>query len=418
MPGHTRSIYSRRQRLGPARFDNPLADFLDWLPNYVNQFQQNQLALGRQQLADKRYEDTLQRQRMMDDFSIARATGDQNVIAGVLRKYGRSDEASSLEASAKTFSDITGDYSDIVNMSTEETYSQLDRIKELRDRSASLISQYASDNSGRGTSLRNMNKDLTSMINNIESTAGSFRPLKDFTATDQSMFNSLGKAKNTAQERLDELEPQMLQLITRFQGDEERAKRDKGYQQIQSSILLERDKMSRYDQRMLNIQSKYRYPELADKTPISSEETDFVVDNDDLILKNPDLAEKLQVWLDNPDNKDNYNIFKSAADELLSIDKEQGAGVESETEAVKDGGQYVTSGLYGTGRDVPIGDKIIERLVRGIGDVASGLPLPIPGGPIFGQDAPIEDSPASSLEVVSPTQISDQQALNLLQNFK
>ena len=57
MPGHTRSIYSRRQRLGPARFDNPLADFLDALPGYVNQFQQNQLALGKQQLAEKRYEE-------------------------------------------------------------------------------------------------------------------------------------------------------------------------------------------------------------------------------------------------------------------------------------------------------------------------------------------------------------------------
>jgi hypothetical protein len=58
MPGHTRSIYSRQQRLGPARFDNPLADFLDRLPDYFNDYQRNQLALERQQLADKRYEDS------------------------------------------------------------------------------------------------------------------------------------------------------------------------------------------------------------------------------------------------------------------------------------------------------------------------------------------------------------------------
>jgi hypothetical protein len=58
MPGHTRSIYSRRQRLGPSRFDNPLADFLDRLPDYFNDYQRNQLALERQQLADKRYEDS------------------------------------------------------------------------------------------------------------------------------------------------------------------------------------------------------------------------------------------------------------------------------------------------------------------------------------------------------------------------
>ena len=66
MPGHTRSIYSRRQRLGPARFDNPLADFLDRLPDYFNQYQQMELARDRQRLADKRYEDQQKRQALLD----------------------------------------------------------------------------------------------------------------------------------------------------------------------------------------------------------------------------------------------------------------------------------------------------------------------------------------------------------------
>jgi hypothetical protein len=43
--------------MAPGQYDNPLADFLDNLPGYVNQFQRNQLELGKQQLADKRYED-------------------------------------------------------------------------------------------------------------------------------------------------------------------------------------------------------------------------------------------------------------------------------------------------------------------------------------------------------------------------
>ena len=169
---------------------------------------------------------------------------------------------------------------------------------------------------------------------------------------------------------------------------------------------------------MSNIQSKYRSPELADETMTFSEETDFVVDNDDLILSNPDLAEKLQVWLDDPDNKENYDIFKSAADDLLSIEKEQDKINNSETEVIKNDRQYATSGLYGEGRDVPIGDKVIEGLLSGIKDVAKGLPLPIPGGPIFGEGAPEEDSPASSLRTVGPTQINDQQALDILENFK
>lgn len=57
MANGPRSIYSRRQRMGPAQYDNPLADFLDRLPDYFNQYQQNQLALGRQQLQEKRYEE-------------------------------------------------------------------------------------------------------------------------------------------------------------------------------------------------------------------------------------------------------------------------------------------------------------------------------------------------------------------------
>ena len=38
-------------------YDNPLADFLNAIPGYVNQYQQNQLQLQRQELADKRYDD-------------------------------------------------------------------------------------------------------------------------------------------------------------------------------------------------------------------------------------------------------------------------------------------------------------------------------------------------------------------------
>ena len=58
MANGPRSIYSRRQRLGPASYETPLADFLDRLPDYFNDYQRNQLALERQQLADKRYEDS------------------------------------------------------------------------------------------------------------------------------------------------------------------------------------------------------------------------------------------------------------------------------------------------------------------------------------------------------------------------
>ena len=75
MANGPRSIYSRRQRLGPARYDNPLADFLDNLPGYVNQFQQNQLALERQQLAEKRYEEDRAYRKRQEE----RAVEQQNI---------------------------------------------------------------------------------------------------------------------------------------------------------------------------------------------------------------------------------------------------------------------------------------------------------------------------------------------------
>ena len=45
-----RSIYSSRQSMPSGTYDTPLADFLDAIPGYINQYQQNQLQL-------KRYED-------------------------------------------------------------------------------------------------------------------------------------------------------------------------------------------------------------------------------------------------------------------------------------------------------------------------------------------------------------------------
>lgn len=51
-----RTIYSADQA-SPSTYDTTLADFLDRIPQLVGQYQQNQLQLDRQKLADKRYED-------------------------------------------------------------------------------------------------------------------------------------------------------------------------------------------------------------------------------------------------------------------------------------------------------------------------------------------------------------------------
>tara|TARA_A100001391_G_scaffold44130_1_gene25703 strand:- start:5579 stop:6613 length:1035 start_codon:yes stop_codon:yes gene_type:complete len=140
VPGHTRSIYSRRQRLGPARFDNPLADFLDRLPDYFNDYQRNQLALGRQQLAEKKYEDQQERQRSLDeDAKNQRELANDLRIAGILDgeaqiKFLKSSKAprlsqiaSDLEAKQNNFNDFFSsiqlnlDDDDVINKLNEES---------------------------------------------------------------------------------------------------------------------------------------------------------------------------------------------------------------------------------------------------------------------------------------------------------
>ena len=61
-----RSIYSARQS-SPSTYDTSFADFLDSIPQLVGQYQQNKLALEKQELADKRYEDSVARQTALDE---------------------------------------------------------------------------------------------------------------------------------------------------------------------------------------------------------------------------------------------------------------------------------------------------------------------------------------------------------------
>ena len=77
MANGIRTIYSPRQRMAPGQYESPLADFLDNLPGYISQFQQNQLALGQQQLEDKRYEDAVARQARLDALGEQRYTAEQ-----------------------------------------------------------------------------------------------------------------------------------------------------------------------------------------------------------------------------------------------------------------------------------------------------------------------------------------------------
>ena len=70
MANGIRTIYSPRQRMAPGQYETPFADFLDRLPDYVNQFQKNQLALGQQQLQAKRYADAQEQRELTNELNV------------------------------------------------------------------------------------------------------------------------------------------------------------------------------------------------------------------------------------------------------------------------------------------------------------------------------------------------------------
>ena len=65
-----RSIYSRRQSMPAGTYDTPLADFLDALPQYINQYQQNQLRM-------KQYEDTIKQREYNNELNLYRLLPDE-----------------------------------------------------------------------------------------------------------------------------------------------------------------------------------------------------------------------------------------------------------------------------------------------------------------------------------------------------
>ena len=155
MPGHTRSIYSRRQRMAPGQYDNPLADFLDRLPGYFNQYQQNQLALGRQQLADRRYEDAQEQQEFRNELS----------LAGLL---DGSDQAKFLESSSNPMLQRIG----ASKKASEDTFQSLIEPDDMSEDNASKVSYFQEllkNPSVSGNPTRE--NQVKSRIANIQNTA-------------------------------------------------------------------------------------------------------------------------------------------------------------------------------------------------------------------------------------------------------
>lgn len=152
MANGRRSIFSRRQSLAPGSYDNPLADFLNALPDYFNQYQQNQLQIQRQNLADRRYEDSVKRQQERDNRTdyerILSRLGkyDYANMKKVADQYGYEDDsmsfASMIENQSNTLSGLRDKINQVQNLDAEATYFDYDKIaKDISPQDIEMLSE-------------------------------------------------------------------------------------------------------------------------------------------------------------------------------------------------------------------------------------------------------------------------------------
>ena len=152
MANGRRSIYSRRQAQAPGSYDTPLADFLDAIPGYVNQYQQNQLQLNKQALQEKRYDDSVKRQQERDNRAdydrILSRLGkyDYANMKKVADQYGYEDDsmsfASMIENQSNTLSGLRDKINQVQNLGTEATYFDYDKIaKDISPQDIEMLSE-------------------------------------------------------------------------------------------------------------------------------------------------------------------------------------------------------------------------------------------------------------------------------------
>ena len=91
-----RSIYSSRQAMAPGTYETPVADFLDKLPGYIQDFQKNQLELGKLQLLNKRYDNEQEYIKERDKLADARYIAEQKIKANAVdenrKRYLRAEK--------------------------------------------------------------------------------------------------------------------------------------------------------------------------------------------------------------------------------------------------------------------------------------------------------------------------------------
>ena len=155
MANGPRSIYSRRQRMAPGQYDNPLADFLDNLPAYFNQYQQNQLALEQQKLQTKRYDDAQKQQVFRNELTLINSLPESARAKAML-----SSENEGIQEAGKVVEDESNAFDAMLNPSdiSEPENQQLEYYNNLLN-SPSVRNNQARINQVKGK-IQSINNNL------------------------------------------------------------------------------------------------------------------------------------------------------------------------------------------------------------------------------------------------------------------
>ena len=394
MPGHTRSIYSRRQRLGPARFDNPLADFLDRLPDYVNQFQQNQLALDRQQLQeqryidarnreDKRYEDALTQQDFNNHMKIYsaldKASQKQQYLQNVLLKDSRFKDFdltalnNAMTNSVKLesdYDDMSSKYQDIITMASKDQFSEYEDVNNLFTDMKGMQSDY------RGTEyerdLANKYNAISALKKDLQEKSGKVISIDDAPFNVKSQYKNLSKLQETTAKAFREAEVSInelanynpktnkFELIDEFIGnrtnEQDLLKRQRTYNLSKRNLDATQAKLGSFID-----DNNLRYPEIItaeqreSKDAMTKETTDWFAENQSYLLAKSEeggvLSEMLYDDLSGVDRYDRYQMLKGLVEQEKEFDQMfADLDIDEKSEPFEQGARMTTGANFEPGQ--------------------------------------------------------------------
>jgi hypothetical protein len=366
-----RTIYSADQA-SPSTYDTTFEDFLNSLPQYVNQFQENQIKLGRQQLEDKRYED--EKTFKDEKFKLDKANKDrdyafkfhQSATEGLTPKQKLQYMTNVMEKDERIKGTV-----DLKNMTSvvsglieqENSYGVLDSkidafrgtsLRDNFDNYGDIADAYSElqelEASFRGTNLESkVSEDLEylgSLKKELETKSGKEYSEKDMQPTQLRNYRKLDKANNvnlkSLNDAMDELSKYgaltkdgkwSMRPFDRHRDLDEKTHK-MGFHQALSAFNSAKGRYEANNDKFAKFtkQNNLIYPEVRTNTEIQEETTrladdankrqEWLDENEKYINTNPELAGMMLDYLNSDQDAGAFNKLQDETNQFLQFDKD------------------------------------------------------------------------------------------------